>query len=102
MQQQPVSPSSYSQLLVTYHFSVGALVSGVLFARIRRTRWQFLVVTILQTIFIASMASVDQHTPRRAIGLVIVAAFSVGASQIIGLLIIQFGAKDRQIGVATG
>ncbi|EON65856.1 hypothetical protein W97_05098 [Coniosporium apollinis CBS 100218] len=82
--------------------TLGALVSGVLFARIRRTRWQFLVVTILQTIFIASMASVDQHTPRRAIGLVIVAAFSVGASQIIGLLIIQFGAKDCQIGVATG
>ncbi len=48
------------------------------------------------------MASVDQYTPGRAIGFVIVAAFGVGASQIIGILIIQFGAKDRQIGVATG
>ena len=48
------------------------------------------------------MASVDRHTPRRAIGFVIVAAFGVGASQIIGLLIIQFGAADDRIGVATG
>ncbi|KAK3612895.1 hypothetical protein LTR22_028399, partial [Elasticomyces elasticus] len=48
------------------------------------------------------MASADQHTPRRAIGFVIVAAFGVGASQIIGLLIIQFGAADDRIGVATG
>lgn len=77
-------------------------MAGVLFARIRRTRWQFLAATTTQTIFIACMASVDQNTPRRAVAFVIIAAFGVGASQILGILIIQFGAGDDHIGVATG
>ena len=97
-----VSLLSNALLLYANSVAVGALTSGVLFARIRKTGWQFFTVTIIQTVFIAAMASVDQHTPRRAIGFVIVAAFGVGASQIIGLLIIQFGAADDRIGVATG
>ncbi|KAK4902445.1 hypothetical protein LTR49_027041, partial [Elasticomyces elasticus] len=95
-------PWKSAHVLAPLLIGVGALTSGVLFARIRKTRWQFFIVTIIQTVFIAAMASADQHTPRRAIGFVIVAAFGVGASQIIGLLIIQFGAADDRIGVATG
>ncbi|KFY78876.1 hypothetical protein V499_02051 [Pseudogymnoascus sp. VKM F-103] len=82
--------------------TLGGVVASVMFARIRRTRWQFLLVTILQCVFIASMASIDQHSPRRAIAFVAIAAFNVGASQIIGTLIIQFGANDREIRLATG
>lgn len=48
------------------------------------------------------MSSVTQHTPARAVAFVAVASFAVGAQQVVGLLIIQFGAEDHQIGVATG
>ena len=48
------------------------------------------------------MSSVNQHTPARAIAFVAMASFAVGAQQVVGLLIIQFGAEDHQIGVATG
>ena len=80
----------------------GALVSGSLFARIKRTKWQMVFVSIIQMVFTASMASADQHHPGRAICFVALAAFGVGASQIIALLIIQFGASDDSIGLATG
>jgi hypothetical protein len=59
-------------------------------------------MTCIQTVFIALMAAVTQSTPGRAIAFVIVAAFGIGACQIIAVLIIQFGAMDDQIGVATG
>ncbi|KIX03612.1 uncharacterized protein Z518_07165 [Rhinocladiella mackenziei CBS 650.93] len=81
---------------------LGALISGPLFARIKFTRVQFVAYTALQAVFIAAMASVTQHTAAKAIVFVAIAAFGVGASQIVGILFVQFGAKDKQIGVATG
>lgn len=77
-------------------------MSGGLFAVIKRTNRQYLVVILVQTIFITSLSTVTPATPGRAIAFVAVAAFTVGAQQLIGMLIIQFGAEDHDIGVATG
>ncbi|OQV04625.1 hypothetical protein CLAIMM_09480 [Cladophialophora immunda] len=82
--------------------TLGGSLAGVLFAKIKKTNWQFFFATVAQTIFISSIASVTQHTAARAIVLVALAAFWVGASQLMGILLIQFGAEDRHIGVATG
>jgi hypothetical protein len=82
--------------------TVGGVVAGSLFAVIKKTNYQYLVAIIIQTIFIGSMSSVTEHTSRRAIAFVAISAFMVGAQQVIGLLIIQFGAEDDQIGIATG
>ncbi|KIX09305.1 uncharacterized protein Z518_00384 [Rhinocladiella mackenziei CBS 650.93] len=65
--------------------TTGAMVSGILVARIKHTRWQFFVVAILMAIVLVSIG-----------------AFFVGASQVLATLIIQFGAEDHYIGVATG
>ncbi|KAJ9645542.1 hypothetical protein H2204_001122 [Knufia peltigerae] len=81
---------------------LGGVIVGSLFALIKRTNIQYLVVIAIQTIFIGAMSSVTQHTPARAVAFVAVASFAVGAQQVVGLLIIQFGAEDHQIGVATG
>ena len=81
---------------------VGGMSAGILFARIRRTKWQFVVATVMQTIFISALASVTPHTPQRAIVFVAISAFCVGASQVIGLLFVQFGTEGRHIGVASG
>ncbi|KAK5527314.1 hypothetical protein LTR07_001086 [Exophiala xenobiotica] len=89
-------------VLVPLLLGVGGTLAGVLFAKIKKTNWQFFTATVAQTIFISSIASVTQHTAARAIVLVAFAAFWVGASQLMGILIIQFGAEDRHIGVATG
>ena len=78
------------------------IVGGSLFAVIRRTKYQFLAAVVLQTIFISLMATVNQYTPARAIVFVAIASFTIGASQIMAILIVQFGAKDKDIGVATG
>ncbi|KIW33885.1 uncharacterized protein PV07_00700 [Cladophialophora immunda] len=82
--------------------TLGAIVSGVLFARIKHIRWQFFTIAVLQCSFTASAASITQHTPARAIVLIAMGAFCVGASQVLATLIVQFGAEDHQIGVATG
>ena len=73
-----------------------------MFAKLGKTKWQFVAITILQTVFIAAMSTINQHEPHKAIGIVAAAAFSLGAAQIITVLIIQFGAADSHIGVATG
>ena len=78
------------------------IVGGYMFALLRHTKYQFLSVVLLQTVFISLMATVNQHTPARAIAFVALASFSIGASQVMGIVIVQLGAKDRDIGVATG
>lgn len=78
------------------------MIVGSLFAVIKRTNIQYLVVIAIQTIFISAMSTVTQHTPARAVVFVALASFAVGAQQVVGLLIIQFGVEDHQIGVATG
>jgi hypothetical protein len=77
-------------------------VAGTLFAVIKRTNRQYLSVSIIQTIFITSQSTVTSSTPGRANAFVAVSAFNVGAQQVIGILIIQLGAEDNEIGVATG
>ncbi|KEF59507.1 uncharacterized protein A1O9_04351 [Exophiala aquamarina CBS 119918] len=81
---------------------LGGVIVGSLFAVIKRTNIQWLVVIVIQTVFISAMSTVTQHTPARAIVFVALASFAVGAQQVVGLLTIQFGAQDHQIGVATG
>ncbi|KIX00886.1 uncharacterized protein Z518_09951 [Rhinocladiella mackenziei CBS 650.93] len=67
--------------------TAGAIFSGVEFARFRRTKWQLLIAT---------------NTPVMACVFVALGAVAASATQIYGILIIQFGAKDHQIGIATG
>ncbi|KIV93921.1 hypothetical protein PV10_05095 [Exophiala mesophila] len=81
---------------------MGGFVCGVLFSTIGKAKWQFVVATFLQTAFVASISTVTQHTPARAIALVSIAALSIGASQLSALLITQLGVPDEHIGVATG
>lgn len=81
---------------------MGGFVSGVLFSTLGKAKWQFVVATFVQTAFVASISTVTQHTPARAIVLVSIAAFSIGASQLSALLITQLGVPDEHIGVATG
>ncbi len=78
------------------------VVAGSLFGIIRRTRYQFFVAILMQTLFISLMATVNQHTPARAIAFVTIASFATGASQVMGIVIVQLGAADKHIGVATG
>ena len=42
--------------------AVGGALAGVLFAKIKRTDWQFFGAAVEQTFFISSTASVTQHT----------------------------------------
>ncbi|OAL37367.1 hypothetical protein AYO20_03216 [Fonsecaea nubica] len=82
--------------------TIGIVVSGTMFGVVKRTNWQFFVTTLLQTAFIGAMASVNQNTPAQAIVLVAFASFWVSAAQVIGVLLVQFGVEDKDIGAATG
>ncbi|KAK5051382.1 hypothetical protein LTR84_003034 [Exophiala bonariae] len=97
-------PSTIGWYSLAYNASalVGGVVAGSLFAIFKKTNYQWLMAIIIQTIFIGSMSTVTEHNPGRAIAFVAIAAFMVGAQQVMGLLIIQFGAEDNQIGIATG
>lgn len=81
---------------------VGLLVSGQTFGTLRRTRWQFIFVVTMMALFLGLNATVTQHTPVRAIAFVGIASAMVGAINCIGTLIVQLGAKDEDIGLATG
>lgn len=83
-------------------YAVGSIFGGYLFGKCPGRKWQFVAMTIIQTTFIALMASVTADTPARAIAFVAVASVTIGASQVIGLLITQLGVADHDIGVATG
>lgn len=82
--------------------AAGLFSGGFFFSIIKRTKIQFITVVMLQAVFLGLMATVNQHTPRRAIAFVAIAGFNIGASQCMAILIVQFGAKDSEIGVATG
>jgi hypothetical protein len=60
------------------------------------------VVTFLSAAFSAAMASVTPGAPAQAIVLVIFAAAFVGATHMMKILMLQFGAADKHIGLATG
>ena len=78
------------------------VLGGPIFSYLRRTKSQFVTVVFMQVLFIGLMATVDQHTPARACVFVSIASFMIGASQVMAILIIQFGASDHEIGVSTG
>ncbi|KAK5203332.1 hypothetical protein LTR41_010975 [Exophiala xenobiotica] len=80
----------------------GVIIIGMVFAIIKHTRVQFIVLLVTQVLFIALMATVTPHTASRAIGFVVVASLALGAFQIVAVLGIQYCAHDRDIGAATG
>lgn len=81
---------------------VGVIIIGMVFASIKHTRVQFIVLLVSQVLFIALMATVTPHTASRAIGFVVMASLALGAFHIVAVLGIQYCAHDRDIGVATG
>jgi hypothetical protein len=81
---------------------VGFIIFGQTFGTLRRTRWQFIFVVTLMALFLGLNATVNQHTPARAVAFVGIASAMVGATNCIGTLIVQLGAKDEDIGLATG
>ncbi|KAJ9614616.1 hypothetical protein H2200_002753 [Cladophialophora chaetospira] len=97
-------PTIVGWYTVAYNASatVGVVFGGPIFSYLRRTRYQFPFVVFMQVVFIGLMATVDQHTPARAIVFVGIASFMIGASQVMAILLIQFGASDQEIGVSTG
>lgn len=54
------------------------------------------------TVFAAAMATVTQHTLARAIILMVFASTFVGATNMLKYLMIQYGAPDKHLGLATG
>ncbi|KEF55373.1 uncharacterized protein A1O9_08123 [Exophiala aquamarina CBS 119918] len=82
--------------------TVGLIVIGQTFATVRRTRWQFIFVVVMMAIFLGLNATANQHTPARAIIFVGLASAMVGATNCISILIVQLGARDQDIGLATG
>ena len=56
----------------------------------------------MMTFFLGLNGTVNQHTPVRAIVLVALASAMVGATNCMGMLIAQLGARDEDIGLATG
>jgi hypothetical protein len=89
---------SYSRLISI----VGFVIFGQTFGTLRRTRWQFIFVVTMMALFLGLSATVNQHTPARAVAFVGIASAMVGATNCIGTLIVQLGAKDEDIGLATG
>jgi hypothetical protein len=84
------------------NYLVGSILGGVLFIRIKHTKVQFIIATTTMTLFIGLMASVDPTTPARGIAFVTIAAFANGYCGTSGLLIVQLGASDSHIGLASG
>lgn len=81
---------------------VGAALGGYTWSKFKHTRIQFTTMTAMMTIFMASVASTTPYTPARAIVLFSFTAAFVGATCLVGILVLQFGAPDGDIGVATG
>jgi hypothetical protein len=81
---------------------VGFIVFGQTFGTLRKTRWQFIFVVTLMALFLGLNATVTQNTPARAVAFVGLASAMIGATNCIGTLIVQLGARDEDIGLATG
>lgn len=56
----------------------------------------------MMALFLGLNSTVNQHTPARAVAFVGITSAMVGATNCIGTLIVQLGAKDEDIGLATG
>lgn len=56
----------------------------------------------MMAVFLGLNATVNQHTPARAVVFVGLASAMIGATNILSILIVQLGSRDDDIGVATG
>ena len=56
----------------------------------------------MMTAFLGLNATANENTPARATVLVAFASAMIGATNCIGILIAQLGARDEDIGVVTG
>ncbi|KIW89221.1 uncharacterized protein Z519_10074 [Cladophialophora bantiana CBS 173.52] len=59
-------------------------------------------MTALMAAFMATVSSVTPYTPARAVVLFAFSAAFVDATCLVGILELQFGAADGDIGIATG
>jgi len=82
--------------------TVGAAAGAFSFSAYRKTKLHFTAVTVMQTARISAIASATQHTPARAVILVVFAASTVGVTSLIVVLILQFGAADSYINISMG
>ncbi|KAK5061534.1 hypothetical protein LTR84_008078 [Exophiala bonariae] len=82
--------------------TIGFVMIGQTFASVRKTRWQYIFVVVMMAIFLGLNATVNQNTPARAIVFVGLANVMIGATNCISVLIVQLGARDEDIGLATG
>lgn len=91
-----------SRWMLTSRCQAGLMLAGQTFSTIGKTRYQYIFVVAMMTIFLGSIATVDQHSPVRAIVLVSLASAMIGATNCMSILIVQLGASDEDIGLATG
>ncbi|EXJ66722.1 uncharacterized protein A1O5_09917 [Cladophialophora psammophila CBS 110553] len=82
--------------------TAGLILAGQAFSTIRKTRYQYIFVVVMMTTFLGLNATVDQDTPARAIIFVTLASAMIGATNCMSILIAQLGARDEDIGLATG
>ncbi|EXJ73462.1 uncharacterized protein A1O5_03223 [Cladophialophora psammophila CBS 110553] len=82
--------------------TVGSALGGYSWSRFKHTRFQFTAMTALMAAFMATVSSVTPYTPARAVVLFAFSAAFVGATCLVGILELQFGAADGDIGIATG
>lgn len=78
------------------------MLAGQTFSTIPKTRYQYIFVVVMMTVFLGLNATANQHTPARAAVLVGFASAMIGATNCMGILIVQLGARDEDIGLATG
>lgn len=83
-------------------FQVGFILVGQTFDTVRKIRWQYIFVVAMMTLFLGLNGTTSQHTPVRAIVFIGIASAMVGATNCLGVLIVQLGARDEDIGLATG
>ncbi|KIX06619.1 uncharacterized protein Z518_04595 [Rhinocladiella mackenziei CBS 650.93] len=97
-------PNRIGWFSVAYNTPVtlGGAAAAFSFNTFGHTRFHFFIVTLLHAVFTASVASITQHIPAQAIVLVVLAALFVGATYMLKILMLQFGAPDTHIGLTTG
>src|SRR4051812_8728590 len=78
------------------------MLAGQTFSAIPKTRYQYISVVVMMTIFLGVNATSNEHTPVRAIVLIALASAMIGATNCMNILIVQLGARDEDIGLATG
>lgn len=81
---------------------MGGVLGGLLITKFKKVKWQLFAGILFQVCFIGAMAAVTEETPAMAIAFVALAAIGVGWCQTAGILLVQVGAADEDIGVATG